>query len=72
MNKYKCCRCDWLHGGPAPLAHHAAEGLAAGWLVRLLQHTLQQQGVLGQPLVWLHYHVSQLQSVTLLVRLSPL
>ena len=57
---------------PLPLSHHAADSLAGVRLACLLQHTFQQQRVLGEPLVGLHQHVRQLQPVALLVRLRPL
>lgn len=53
-------------------AHHAVEDVARPRLVRLLQDALQQERVLGEPLVRLRHHVGQLQTVALLVRLSPL
>ena len=54
------------------VTHHAADEVACRRLVRLLEDALQQQGVLGQPLVRLGQHVGQLQPVTLLVGLGPL
>lgn len=52
--------------------HHAVEDVACPRLVRLLQDALQQERVLGESLVGLRHHVGQLQTVALLVRLSPL
>lgn len=52
--------------------HHAVDDVAGRLLVRLLQDALQQEWILGQPLVRLGHHVGQLQTVALLVGLSPL
>ena len=57
---------------PGCAAHHAADQVAGRRVVCLLQDALQQQGVLGEPLVGLGQHVGQLQPVTLLVGLCPL
>lgn len=52
--------------------HHAVDDVTGRRLIRLLENALQQEGVLGQPLVGLGHHVGQLQTVTLLMCLSPL
>lgn len=52
--------------------YHAADDVAGRRLVRLLENALQQEGVFGQSLMRLCQHISQLQTVALLIGLCPL
>lgn len=52
--------------------YHGDDGFLGPGLIRLPQHRLEQQWVLGEPLVGLGQHVAQLQPLALLVLLRPL
>jgi len=53
-------------------SHHAPDGLLYVGVQRVLEHSLKQQGVFGDPLVGLGLHVPQTHAATLRVGLHPL